>query len=153
MQKLTDRQITLAQAVQAHASQNYNTGGWDILVECYTLEGVAELIGKARTAKGAIKKAAQTLGVIAGVREDRQAEADYQIEQAIGPVQPEPTKPEGYRIEGIARSDCRSGNTTITYPGFVGRTYIDEDGEVYYPGWSGQHLISAGYCNADSAPF
>jgi len=65
----------LVKAVKAHAIDNYETGGWDYLVECYSDAEVAELIGGARTVKGAIKKVAEVMGIKSDYREDIQATA------------------------------------------------------------------------------
>jgi carbamoylphosphate synthase large subunit len=65
----------LVKAVKAHAVANYETGGWDYLVECYSDTEVAELIGGARTVKGAIKKVAKVMGIKNDYREDIQATA------------------------------------------------------------------------------
>ena len=46
----------LIQAVRDHAITHYNTGGWDEIVECFDDEAIADLIGKSRTASGAIAK-------------------------------------------------------------------------------------------------
>lgn len=61
----------LIQAVKDHAQAHYNDGGWDVVVECWDDEDIAEVIQGARTAKGAIRKVA----VIVGVYADRQADA------------------------------------------------------------------------------
>ncbi len=60
----------LVLAVRAHAYLNYEKGGWDYVCECYSDEDIEEIIGKARTAKGAIKK----------VRADIKPRADYREE-------------------------------------------------------------------------
>lgn len=78
--KLTPRQHTLITAVRKHATENYNSGGWDVIVECYDDEAIAEVIGRARTVNGALAKFAPIIDVVA----DRQAEADYQIREAVG---------------------------------------------------------------------
>ena len=77
--KLTPKRREMIAKVRAHATENYSSG-WDVVVECYTDEEIAEVIGRARTTIGAIAKFAP----IIEVRADRQAEADYQIEQAVG---------------------------------------------------------------------
>jgi len=65
----------LVEAVKAHAVDNYESGGWDYLVECYSDAEVEELIGKATTVKGAIKKVAKVMGIKNDYREDIQATA------------------------------------------------------------------------------
>ncbi len=77
--KLTPKRRELIAAVRTHATENYGNG-WDVVVECYDDEQIAEVIGRARTTVGALAKFVP----IIEVRADRQAEADYQIEQAVG---------------------------------------------------------------------
>jgi carbamoylphosphate synthase large subunit len=62
----------LVKAVKAHAVEHYESGGWDYLVECYSDEEVAELIGGARTVKGAIKK----VGEVMGIKDDYRGEIE-----------------------------------------------------------------------------
>jgi len=61
----------LVEAVKAHALEHYEDGGWDVVVECWDDEQIAECIGRARTVKGAIEKFAP----IVDVWSDRQADA------------------------------------------------------------------------------
>ena len=44
----------LIRAVRDHANRNYNTDGWDFLVECWDDDYIAEIIGGAQTEKAAI---------------------------------------------------------------------------------------------------
>jgi hypothetical protein len=46
----------LIEEVKYHAILNYETGGWDHVVECLDDEAIADLIGKCRTVKVAIAK-------------------------------------------------------------------------------------------------
>jgi hypothetical protein len=63
-------QQDLVAAVRAHANENYEQGGWDFLVECYSDEEIVELIGGARSVNGAIKRCADLLGVLDARRQD-----------------------------------------------------------------------------------
>ena len=65
----------LIEAVKAHARNNYEQDGWDYLVECYSDKEIAELIGKARTVKGAIKKVAEVMKAKDDYRSEIQATA------------------------------------------------------------------------------
>jgi hypothetical protein len=78
--KLTEKRRALIAAVRAHAEANYDAGGWDVVVECYDDEEIAEVIGRARTLKGAIAKFATVIDVYS----DRQAAARSEIEAATG---------------------------------------------------------------------
>lgn len=87
--QISSQARNLIAAVRAHATANYSSG-WDVIVECYSDEQIAEVIGRARTTVGALAKFVPIIEVHA----DRQAEADYQIGQAVG----EPASPvEHYR--------------------------------------------------------
>ena len=48
---------TLIDEVKAHAQTNYDKGGWDVIVECWTDSEIAEFLTKAnvRSLSGAIK--------------------------------------------------------------------------------------------------
>lgn len=61
----------LVQAVRDHALEHYEDGGWDVIIECYSDEEIAEEIGKARTPKGAIAKFAIPVSIWA----EREADA------------------------------------------------------------------------------
>lgn len=61
----------LIEQIRAHALANYEAGGWDVLVECWSDEDIAEQIGKARTLRGALAKLADVIAIYS----DRQADA------------------------------------------------------------------------------
>jgi nitrate reductase NapAB chaperone NapD len=61
----------LIRQVEQYALDNYEKGGWDVIVECYDDEMIADIIGRARTIDGAIKKFKGIVSVYA----DRQADA------------------------------------------------------------------------------
>lgn len=50
--------LNLVKAVRDHATANYNLGGWDIIVECWSNEDIAREIGTARTEAAAIRRVA-----------------------------------------------------------------------------------------------
>lgn len=116
----------LVEAVKAHALAHYNDGGWDVIVECWDDEQIAERIGQARTVKGALAKFA----TLVDVWSDRQADAAQYDEPAPGP-EPEPWRPccSRYNIDCCGHED-----------------------ENYGPKWPGVELTSAGYCNHRSDP-
>lgn len=62
--------VLLAQ-VKQYALDHYTDGGWDVIVECFTDEELAEAIGGATTLKGALRKLRPPVSVWA----DRQADA------------------------------------------------------------------------------
>ena len=65
-----DSKVDLVAAVKAHALANYEKGGWDYVVECYSDDDIKEVIGGARTPAGAIKKMAAEVGPRAAYRAD-----------------------------------------------------------------------------------
>lgn len=77
--RLTTKRRELIAAVRAHAEENYGQG-WDIVVECYDDAEIAEVIGRARTVKGAIAKFAPMIDVWG----DRRAAAEAEIRAAVG---------------------------------------------------------------------
>ena len=62
-------------AVRAHALENYETEGWDFVVECWTDADIAERIGEARTVEAAIA----AVGRIAGLLDERRSEVRAEI--------------------------------------------------------------------------
>jgi len=64
----------LVLAVRAHAYLNYEKDGWDYVCECYSDEEIEELIGKATTVKGAIKKVLADIKPMADYRAEIEAE-------------------------------------------------------------------------------
>jgi len=64
--------IDLVKEVREYAEANYEKGGWDVIVECWSDEDIAEVIVGAKTKLGAIRKISPIVEVFA----DRQAEAD-----------------------------------------------------------------------------
>lgn len=67
----------LIKAVRDHALDNYKKGGWDILVECWGDEEIAEVIGGAKTPKAAIAACKRAVGTIDEYRSDVIATADW----------------------------------------------------------------------------
>jgi hypothetical protein len=68
-------QTELIAAVRAHARKNYNSKGWDILVECWDDADIIDAFGNCISEQGAIRACAKTLGIMDSVRHDIQAEA------------------------------------------------------------------------------
>ena len=66
----------LVEAVKTHAAAHYETGGWDYVVEAWDDADIAECIGAARTAEGAIRKVGEVVGLRAEVRADVVAAGD-----------------------------------------------------------------------------
>lgn len=64
----------LAEALAAHALANYNAGGWDVIVECYDLDDIAQELAEAdaQSLQDAIAVFADRVDVWA----DGQADAD-----------------------------------------------------------------------------
>jgi hypothetical protein len=62
----------IVEAVKAYAKAHYNDGGWDVIVECWEDEDIADAVEGAKNAKQAISMLRR--GVVA-VWADRQADA------------------------------------------------------------------------------
>ena len=69
-----DDKADLVAAVRTHAVEHY-TEGWDIVVEAYDDARIVEIIGKARTVKGAIAKMSEVVEVVTDYRRDIEATA------------------------------------------------------------------------------
>ena len=53
----------LTAAVLDHAAKNYERGGWDIIIEAYDENEIAEMVGGATTVAGAISNVAKAAGI------------------------------------------------------------------------------------------
>jgi hypothetical protein len=62
----------LVQAVRDYANANYNEGGWDIIVECWSDADIASEIGSVKTISGAIRKVGKVVRVIGDYRSEIQ---------------------------------------------------------------------------------
>ena len=62
-------------AVKKHAIANYEKDGWDIVVESYSDNDIAELVKTARTINGAIRMVRAWVKPLADYRAEVQAEA------------------------------------------------------------------------------
>ena len=60
----------LVAEVRRHALNNYETGGWDYVVEAWTDADIERVIGKAKTAKGAISAVGKRLRALDDRRRD-----------------------------------------------------------------------------------
>ena len=67
--------MNFAKEIKAHALANYNEGGWDIVVECYSDAELVELTANCKTAEQAIKKVGKIVGAQDDYRKDIQGEA------------------------------------------------------------------------------
>ena len=65
----------LVQAVKDHAVKNYETGGWDYVVECWEDADIAnEIAGSVQTPAGAIMKVGKIVKILNDNRRDVMAE-------------------------------------------------------------------------------
>lgn len=71
--------ITLADKVMAHAEANYEKGGWDVVVECWTLTDITDYLRECSATNEA--DAIDAMENIVGVYADRQADA--RVEGAV----------------------------------------------------------------------
>jgi hypothetical protein len=64
----------LIDAVKTHANQNYHTGGWDFVVECWEDHDIAEAIAGATNADQAIRRVQQIAKTLDDHRQEVQSE-------------------------------------------------------------------------------
>lgn len=60
----------LVEAVKEFAIRHYSEDGWDIIVECYSDNEIKNIIGKARTEQGAIKKVREANSAYSAYRDE-----------------------------------------------------------------------------------
>ena len=65
----------LIEAVKDHALRNYNTGGWDIAIECWEREDYIEHFAGETTVADCIEACRERLAIHADIRRDIQSEA------------------------------------------------------------------------------
>lgn len=65
----------IVKAVRDHAVRNYNKGGWDYVVECYSDEEIEREAHGAKTPREAIRRIGAIVRTINDYRKDIQAEA------------------------------------------------------------------------------
>jgi hypothetical protein len=65
----------LLSAIKAHATANYNSGGWDYLVECYTDNDILLLTAECMTIADAIAKLGRIMSIMDERRREIQSEA------------------------------------------------------------------------------
>lgn len=57
-------QNSLVDHVKRHALDHYDEGGWDYIIECYTDDELAAIIGtRVKTEAGAVAKVARSTGI------------------------------------------------------------------------------------------
>jgi 2',3'-cyclic-nucleotide 2'-phosphodiesterase (5'-nucleotidase family) len=66
----------LIKAVKAHALENYESNGWDYVVECFDNSEIARIIdeAKAETEEAAIKAVGEVAKLLGGARDEVRAE-------------------------------------------------------------------------------
>jgi hypothetical protein len=67
---ITNEKRDLIEAVREYAVEHYDESGWDIIVETYDDNDLADMIGKRRTEKGALIAAKYRADLIGSVRSD-----------------------------------------------------------------------------------
>ena len=76
---------SLLNQVKSYATQHYAEDAWDIIIECYTDNELAALIGRASTLEGALRKCRAVIAPIAEERAWHRAEAQMG-ESGYGPA-------------------------------------------------------------------
>lgn len=64
---------SLVQALKTHAMENYNAGGWDVVVECYTDREIAEILTEKHATT--LDEAIAAFATVVDVWSERQADA------------------------------------------------------------------------------
>jgi hypothetical protein len=114
--KITPKRQALIAAIRAHAVANYGRGGWDVIVEAFDDAQISEVIGRARTLKGALKKFAPVNDVIA----DRRSQHDAEIRAAVGHTEQADPQAAHYVIQSTSlypydgAVDCSCGREFFT---------------------------------------
>lgn len=67
--------IELAEQVHAHAKEHYSEGGWDVLVECWSVVDIAKRLAADSTAPSTADAAVDSFRAVVDVWQDRQADA------------------------------------------------------------------------------
>ncbi len=67
--------IELVAAVKRHALDHYEEDGWDIVIECWSDNEIAEAIGTARTEAGAVRAVRRAVKPVAEHRDEIQRTA------------------------------------------------------------------------------
>lgn len=67
----------LIAAVRDHALDNYNTEGWDYLVECWEDGDIIDAMGDASTTKQAINNVRDALRPLADMRDEVRAAGEW----------------------------------------------------------------------------
>ena len=65
--------IRLVNAIRQHAINNYSTGGWDYLVECWGDADILDCIGTTSNLRNAISKCSKTLKLMDDYRAEQRA--------------------------------------------------------------------------------
>lgn len=86
MAEIKPKMQALVDAVMAHAEAHYEDGGWDVIVECWDDEEIAELLRASRNSRGTNRSAVRTpsaaikrVAEVVGIYADRQADARNSI--------------------------------------------------------------------------
>lgn len=142
--RISSRVRNLIGAVRVHATENYDTAGWDLVVEAYSDSELAELIQTCRTNKGAVARVADALSIYTERRAYHRQEAEAATDH---PEPVAPAKPESViRWWGSAETEWYG---IETWPGKVGYNEIGPD-EVRYVSGFHVSLTSPGACDHSS---
>ena len=60
----------MIEAVKRHAVENYETDGWDFVVECWSDQDILDRIEGAESAEEAIQLVGEDIGVLAEYRDE-----------------------------------------------------------------------------------
>ena len=66
--------MTNTEAVRKHAIENYNNGGWDFIVECYSDEDIQKVLDYDGVQEGDAEAAIEALDFVRKIHFEQQAE-------------------------------------------------------------------------------
>jgi hypothetical protein len=141
--RISSRVWNLVNAIKAHAKENYDTGGWDVIVEAWSDHDLAEEVKTCRTVRGAVARVAG----IASIYADREVFRRPLVDQPerVEPA-PAPIVDSIIRWSGSAETEWYG---TETWPGKVGHNDISPEGVRYVSGFH-LNLTSPGACDHSS---
>ena len=141
--RISGRVWNLVNGVKAHAQENCDTGGWDVIVEAWSDHDLAEGVKTCRTVRGAVVRMAEIASTYADREVFRRPLAD----------QPEPVVPALPLVRSIIRWTGSAETEWYgieTWPGKVGHNEHDPSEGVRYVSGFHLNLTSPGACDHSS---
>lgn len=80
---------TRLEAVKAYAQKNYEKGGWDYVIECWSDAQILDATAGSKTIIGALRMVSAQVKVMADYRDDIQAEGKLEREELVACIKEE----------------------------------------------------------------